>query len=348
MWNSPSIKARNKPQKNSVVSKKTARLKLGQHRTQVVNSGNWSPNTEVTRPSIACCREVAFDLSILTPGASERERDMWYDWYDCRKTRVPTSFSFSRKSRPKLPAVFRLFPPLKFHICWLEIFWFTSWVAFVILLDRGLHKRTQKICMNFFQNPSIHLLLKHFNRFNSSNQDPPWDRCQESVASLGVSTPPQDAPPAAIKTTWYYSGEDPPIQKYTYTVYLYRYTYLHLINPSIHPCIHTFHYIAWYASTAKRPQRRSWDLPLAPSAWLWEFHTEIVSPKDPSRLLPKKGRNCVSFHLLLDVFCVTSAQNWAKKLLDLFVEALLQFLVTSSGHIKQDSAYNPNFTILLR
>ena len=33
MWNSPSIKARNKPQKNSVVSKKTARLKLGQHRT---------------------------------------------------------------------------------------------------------------------------------------------------------------------------------------------------------------------------------------------------------------------------------------------------------------------------
>lgn len=37
----------------------------------------------------------------------------------------------------------------------------------------------------------------------SSNQDPPWDRCQESVASLGVSTPPQDAPPATIKTTWY-------------------------------------------------------------------------------------------------------------------------------------------------
>ena len=41
------------------------------------------------------------------------------------------------------------------------------------LLDSGLHKRTQKISMNFFQNPLIHLLLlKRFNGFNGSNQDP--------------------------------------------------------------------------------------------------------------------------------------------------------------------------------
>ena len=206
MWNS-SIKARNKPQKKRRCVKENGKVETWP------TSNNWGnsafdrllPGSRLQKHHGFLGFSWSFHMFECQAQVKERSYVIWLIWLS-QKNKVPTSFSFSRKSRPKLPAVFRLFPPLKFHICQVadsEWFRFTSWVAFVILLDRGLHKRTQKICMNFFQNPSIHLLLKHFNRFNSSNQDPPWDRCQESVASLGVSTPPQDAPPATIKTTWY-------------------------------------------------------------------------------------------------------------------------------------------------